>query len=127
MAFKKSSSPVVESSRIRSSALSSIDPKLDLGNGLTLAKYQAAIQDIQGRLDTYNAALSQADDAANNLRAGEKELRELSERMLAGVGVTYGKDSSQYEKAGGTRKSEIKRPAKAKAAAAAANSAGGSK
>ena len=127
MAFKKSSSPVVESSRIRSAALGTIDPALDMGGDLTLAKYQAAIQDIQGRLDAYNAALSQADDAANNLRAGEKELRELSERMLAGVGARYGKDSSQYEKAGGTRKSEIKRPARAKAAAAASNSAGGSK
>ncbi|HRQ37711.1 MAG TPA: hypothetical protein PLD25_07335 [Chloroflexota bacterium] len=29
--------------------------------------------------------------------------------MLAGVGVAYGKDSSQYEQAGGTRTSEIMR------------------
>ena len=36
--------------------------------------------------------------------------------MLAGVGVKYGKDSSQYEMAGGTRTSEIKRSPRKKAA-----------
>lgn len=34
----------------------------------------------------------------------------MSERMLAGVAARYGKDSSQYEQAGGVRKSERKRP-----------------
>lgn len=36
--------------------------------------------------------------------------------MLAGVASKYGKDSNEYEMAGGTRKSEIKRPAKKKPA-----------
>jgi hypothetical protein len=48
------------------------------------------------------------------LRAAEKELRPFSERMLAGVGVNYSKDSSQYEMAGGTRQSEIKQPPRKK-------------
>ena len=116
MAFKKTTSPAVNISRIRLAALSAIDPALDLGNGLTLAMYQAFVQDIQGRLDTYNALLSQADDAANHLRAGEKELSMLNARMLAAVGVKYGKDSSKYEMAGGTRASEIKYARKKKAA-----------
>jgi hypothetical protein len=30
--------------------------------------------------------------------------------MLAGVAAKYGKDSDEYEKAGGVRKSERKRP-----------------
>jgi hypothetical protein len=38
---------------------------------------------------------------------------DLTERMLAGVGSKYGKDSTEYEKAGGVRKSERKRRAPA--------------
>jgi hypothetical protein len=37
--------------------------------------------------------------------------------QAAGVGAIYGKDSSQYEMAGGARKSEIKRAPRKKAAA----------
>ena len=39
-------------------------------------------------------------------------MRGFSSRMLAGVGVQYGKDSNEYEMAGGTRASEIKRKKK---------------
>ena len=125
--LKKNSSPALEHSQTRLAALATIDPALDLDNGLTLAVYQAAIQDAQNRLSAYNALLSQVDEARKNLRANEKELRSLSERMLAGVTAKYGKDSSEYKMAGGTRKSEIKRPAKKKAVATAPDPAGDSK
>ncbi len=110
MAFKKRSSPVIETAQTRLASLSSIDPALDLGNGLTAAAYKTAVQDVQAKLDTYNVLLSQADEASNTLSAAEKELRSLSERMLAGVAVKFGKDSDEYEMAGGVRKSERKRP-----------------
>lgn len=112
MARSKSSSAIAESAQERLTGLGSIDPALDLGNGLTVAAYREAIQDVRAKLTAYNALLSKVDDANNALRAAEKELRSLSERMLAGVAARYGKDSSQYEMAGGTRKSEIKRSRK---------------
>ena len=37
--------------------------------------------------------------------------------MLTGVGVKYGKDSNEYEKAGGVRTSERKKPVRTPAAA----------
>ncbi len=37
MAFKKRSSTVIENAQTRLASLSSIDPALDLGNGLTAA------------------------------------------------------------------------------------------
>ena len=80
----------------------------------------------QAKLSAYNTLLSQAGDAQNALRAAEKELRPFSARMLTGVATKYGKDSSQYEKAGGTRKSEIKRPAR-KPVVIVANPTGGPK
>ncbi|MCI5194555.1 MAG: hypothetical protein D3915_15810 [Candidatus Electrothrix sp. AU1_5] len=39
----------------------------------------------------------------------EKELRDLSSLMLSGVKVKYGRDSNEYEMAGGTRLSDRKR------------------
>ena len=40
----------------------------------------------------------------------EKTLMALSEKMLLGVAFEYGKDSAEYEMAGGVRKSQRKRP-----------------
>ena len=110
MARKKRTSPPIEKADERAAALTSISPTLDLGNGLTLVAYEAAIADGQTKLDAYNTLLSSVDDALNVLVAAEKGLLDLSDRMLGGVGSKYGKDSSQYEMAGGTRKSEKKRP-----------------
>ena len=108
MAFKKSASPAIEVAQARLTALKSIDPKLDLGSDLTVASYQAATQAVQAKLEAYHTLLSQADDAANVLRDAEKELNALNVRILLGVAAKYGKNSSQYEVAGGTRTSEIK-------------------
>ena len=85
---------------------------------LNARRYQALVQDVQSKLSAYNTQLSQTDDAANKLHAAEKELRTFSERILTGIAFKYGKDSNEYEMAGGTRKSEIKHPAKKKPAAA---------
>jgi len=53
----------------------------------------------------------------NDFMAEEASRRDLSERTLAGVGAVYGRDSGEYEKAGGTRKSEIKRSPRKKTTA----------
>ncbi|MCI5168677.1 MAG: hypothetical protein D3903_21920, partial [Candidatus Electrothrix sp. GM3_4] len=49
------------------------------------------------------------DAAGNDFRTLEKELRDLSSRMLSGVKVKYGRDSNEYEMAGGTRLSDRKK------------------
>ena len=36
----------------------------------------------------------------------EKELKQATEKMLLGVAIEYGKDSPEYEVAGGTRTSK---------------------
>jgi len=96
--------------------LKSISPTLDLGNGLTVAAYDAAVNAFRQKLEDYNIALSIVDEKYNLVQAGEKDLRDLSERMLAGVAVKFGKNSHEYEKAGGVRKSERKKPTKKSAA-----------
>ncbi|MGC1379154.1 MAG: hypothetical protein WA821_23190 [Anaerolineales bacterium] len=112
MSRKSGTSPVAVAAQARLDALKSLDPNLDLGYGLTLTAYQALINNAQAKLSAYNTLLSQVGDAQNALRAAEQELRPFSARLLTGVATKYGKDSSQYEMAGGTRTSEIKRMAR---------------
>ncbi|HTH54943.1 MAG TPA: hypothetical protein VL728_02780 [Cyclobacteriaceae bacterium] len=90
--------------------LKSISPTLDLGNGLTAVAYDTAVNAFRQKLEDYNIALSMVDEKYNLVQDAEKNLRDLSERMLAGVAVKYGKNSHEYEKAGGVRKSERKKP-----------------
>jgi uncharacterized protein YukE len=110
MAFKKRSSLILADAQKRASALASIDAALDLGGGLTLQAFNQQVASLQAKLDEYNTALSRVDELGNQLKAQEKKVQDLHERMLAGVAAKYGRDSDEYEKAGGTRKSERKRP-----------------
>lgn len=109
MAYKRRSSQIIADAQERATNLKAIDPALDLGSGLTVAAFDNEIATVQTAQETYNTLLAQADAALNELNDLEKNLGTLSGRMLAGVGVMFGKDSSEYEMAGGTRTSEIKR------------------
>ena len=107
--LKKTSSAVIEGAGARASGLSGIDTALDLGGGLELAAYKTAIADAQSKLSAYNTLLSQADEASNAFEAAEDKVRDLSDRMLAGVAARYGRDSDEYQMAGGTKRSERSR------------------
>ena len=110
MARQKRISKVIDKAQHRAAGLASISQDLDLGNSLSLATYKAMITETRNKLEAYNNALSVADAANNALKQSEKELAMTTERMLVGVAFKYGKDSSEYEMAGGVRKSERKRP-----------------
>lgn len=112
MAKRKRESKVLTASEKRLAGLTSIDPNLDLGSGISIKSIGSGIDDLSGALAKYNQSLSDADGALNLVVAYEKKLRDLNERVLAGVAAKYGKDSTEYEKAGGKRKSERKRRAK---------------
>ena len=109
MARKKKTSQVIEKAELRADSLKSIDDTLSLTGELTLATYKAKIDEVKASLSAYNTKLSELDGHLNVFLAKEKELRDLSTRMLAAVAAVYGKDSTEYEQAGGTRTSEIAR------------------
>ena len=92
----------------RGAALRSISESLDLGNGLTLEIYENAIKDLRDKLNDYNTHLSLVDEKRNNVAVSEEVLKDMSERMLSGVASKFGKNSEEYEKAGGTKKSNRK-------------------
>ncbi len=104
----------------RIASLRSIDPNLDLGGGLTLGLYSQKADLLRSEVANYNESLSYSDRALNRVQETEQEMRNLSERMLIAVAAKYGKDSHEYEMAGGTRKSERKRPRRQSSQAAIA-------
>jgi hypothetical protein len=116
---KKHSSKIVEKAQTRLAAVKSIDPSLDLGNGLSVTTYSSQLEDARIKLEKYNTVLSLVDDAYTDMNSAEKVLAELTERMLIAVAYQYGKNSNEYKMAGGTKKSDRQRPArKAKTAEA---------
>src|SRR5437588_264952 len=110
MGRKKRTSKILDKANVRAAGLRSIGTH-DFGNGLTSAAFEQAITDARTKLDDYNQTLSMVDEKSNLLADSEKTLRDYHERVLAGVGAKYGKNSNEYEKVGGKRKSEHKRPA----------------
>ena len=121
----KKTSLVLERAHQRLSGMESVDPALDLGNGLTTITFNAQVDTFQDRLDKYNQHISDLDAERNDLLALEKLLRETNKTILQGVGVKYGYDSNEYEKVGGTRTSERKKPhPKSKNGTASDNAAG---
>ena len=112
MPRSKRRSGTADKADARATALSSINPALELGESLTLAAYKAKIIATRTALEAYNTLLSNADAALVALEQSESELADLSERMLKGVASEFGRDSVEYEKAGGVRKSKIKRGTK---------------
>ena len=116
MPRKTRTSRVLEKAETRAAGLQSIGPDLDLGNGLTMATYLEKIQTLRDRLTLYNTALANIGKYQNDVVDLEKTLSDLSEHMLLGVASRYSKNSNEYEMAGGIRKSDRKRPVRAKAA-----------
>ncbi|MEH2450114.1 hypothetical protein [Nostoc sp.] len=57
-------------------------------------------------LNDYNAAIAMIDSSRKKLDEMEKTLNQISDKMLVGVGFKYGKNSDEYELAGGVRDSE---------------------
>ncbi len=109
MARRKKGSRMLTKAERRLAGIKSIDAKLDLGNGLSTAWYEKEVTKLRQAVEEYNMLLSKVDDASNNVEAVEKQLATASENVLLGVKIKFGKDSSQYEMAGGTRLSDRRR------------------
>lgn len=109
---KKTVSRSIVKAEARMNGSKSIDPALDLGGDLKMATFETTISANRNAVDDYNATLSSLDQKLNLINSTDKTVREYSERWLNAVGAKYGYDSDEYEMAGGTRKSERKKPKK---------------
>jgi hypothetical protein len=105
---KRTSKTIIKAER-RAAGIESISPDLDLGNGMTLKSYQADIEQARDREIEYNKMLSSLDKFYNEMLDSERQLADRSSKMLQAIAIVYGRNSSEYEMAGGTRTSERRR------------------
>jgi hypothetical protein len=105
----KRTSKILDKAHVRLAGLRSIGAQ-DFGNGVTSEGFEDAVADTRQKLEDYNQSLSVSDEKGNVLGDSEKALQDFSERVLAGVAAKYGKNSNEYERVGGIRKADRKRP-----------------
>lgn len=99
----------LEKATTRLAAVKSIDPALDLGNGISIPNYEERVNVLTAKLSKYNTHLSVIDDLYNDCIAEIAVIKDWNESILTGVATKFGKNSSQYEMAGGKKKSERKK------------------
>jgi hypothetical protein len=112
MARPRRKSTILDTARLRLAGIKAITPPPDFGPNLQVADYEQEINDFSAKIDRYNGMLATLDDLQNEIEGDENDLRDRSTRMLAATEARYGRNSSEYEQAGGTRQSERKRSTK---------------
>jgi hypothetical protein len=110
MVRQRRGSQVLEDAQQRMIDLKTIGSNLEFNSKLTLINFDAEIEQFRHELEAYNGLLAQLDVARTELLEREKNLKNMTTDMLTGVASQFGKDSSEYQMAGGTRRSERKRP-----------------
>jgi len=109
MSRRKRSSIILEKAQRRLAGIKAIDPTLSLGSGLSIEAFSNLADDTQQKLEAYNTVLSTVDQAYIAVQTAERSLAELSERMLLGIAVKYGKYSEEYVMAGGSPRKTTQR------------------
>jgi hypothetical protein len=109
MARAKRGSRILERAQRRLDGIQSIDNNLDAGGGFSALGYLGIINELRSEISAYNTALSNVDALHDKVAETERLLAEYSERMLLGVAAQYGKDSREYEMAGGVKRGDRKR------------------
>lgn len=106
MARLKRTSQVLEKAARRAASITSIDPNLDVSNGLTLFAYSSLIETMRNKENTYNTALSNLDKIYREMLETEQQLADMTEHILMGIGAKYGKSSVEYGMVGGVPKNQ---------------------
>lgn len=112
MARTKRGSNTLDKGNKRLAGMKAINPALDLGGDLNVVIYAEILRELSNKLEEYNVASAKLDALGNEVTVLEKRVALQSSRMLAAVAAHFSKDSKEYEMAGGTPSSEIRRGAR---------------
>jgi hypothetical protein len=107
---RKTTSPAITDGEQKIAGMKSIESALDLGNGVTVANGETLLTETRTALENYNSSLAISDGLLNTFNEKERALRAFNKKILPAGGLKYGTDSLEYEKLGGVRDSERKRP-----------------
>jgi polyhydroxyalkanoate synthesis regulator phasin len=106
MPRQKRTSRVIEKAEFRSAGLKAIDSSMDFGDNCSLQNLTQSIEQLRTMIDAYNAALAVIDSSKSKIDDMEKNLNDLSDKLVRGVAFKYGTDSREYEIVGGVRQSD---------------------
>jgi hypothetical protein len=106
MARQKRTSRVLEKAQLKFSGLKSIVPDIKFDEDYNLEKMMVSIEQLRTKIEVYNTTLSVIDSSITEIEEMEQNLRQFCEKMLMIVAIKYGKDSREYEMAGGVRNSD---------------------
>ena len=107
MARHKRDSRILSKAEMRLASIKSISPSLEIGDNLTVKYYTSKIESLRQSLEAYNTTLSTIDVLLTQITENERDLADYSEKILLGVAHKFGKNSHEYQMAGGTRKSDV--------------------
>ena len=107
MARHKRDSRILSKAEMRLASIKSISPSLEIGDNLTVKYYTSKIESLRQSLEAYNTTLSTIDVLLTQITENERDLADYSEKILLGVAYKFGKNSHEYQMAGGTRKSDV--------------------
>lgn len=102
----KRTSRILEKAELRSAGLKAIDSNLDFGENCDLQNLTQLIEQLRIMLNAYNIDIAMIDYSKTKIDEMEKTLSNLTDKLVRGVAFKYGKNSSEYELAGGIRDSE---------------------
>lgn len=106
MPRQKRTSRILEKAEFRAAGLKAIDSSMDFGDNCDLQNLTQSIEQLRTMIDSYNAALAVIDSSKTKIDEMEKSLSNLSDKLVRGVAFKYGRNSSEYEIAGGVRESD---------------------
>jgi hypothetical protein len=104
MARSRRSSRLLDNSTNRLTGFRTLNPNLDLGNGLNVYALAQMVTNLQIQLDAYNSTIARLDQMADQITEMENAIAHLSGKMLTAVGLTYGTSSDEYQMAGGKKR-----------------------
>ncbi len=90
--------------------IKSIDPNLDLGNGVSVPAFDKAIQKYHSDKLVYKTQIAASKGTMAALVDNEVQIRDLNQHLLIGIAAKYGLNSEEYAIAGGIRKVDRKQP-----------------
>jgi hypothetical protein len=100
---KKRYSRSLEEAEVRASGLTAIDPNMDFGDERSLSNLNSLCDQLRDKFTEYNTHLTQVDTLRTEIKDLEKVISQVSSKMLVAVAFKYGKDSTEYQMAGGVR------------------------
>jgi hypothetical protein len=79
-------------------------------SGVTLKQFQTMVADLRTQSDKTEDLRTQLTASSNDTNTKALAVGDIVTRARGGFRAFFGPDSNQYEQAGGTRKSDRKRP-----------------